>query len=333
VTARRRELSRADRILPGLWRLRLPLPWPGVPHVNAFAIAAVDGVVLVDTGLHEPGAMLQLERALHQAGLRLDHVRLLVCTHAHSDHYGLAGPIMERSGCELWMHPNHAHMTKAARDPDRAFERRVEVARQSGVPPALVAEFESARRGQGFGIAELVMPARELVPGVEVETDLGRWRVHETPGHAPSHVVLHQPERGLLLSGDHLLGRVSLYYDYGYTPDPAGEFLDSLDVVDGLDVSLVLAGHGRPVRDARALAEANRVAVRERLDRVRRALADGPRTPFDVVPEVLDAELPPAMMVGWGLSETLCYLTHLERRGEAVKLDGAGPERWARADA
>jgi glyoxylase-like metal-dependent hydrolase (beta-lactamase superfamily II) len=333
VNARRRELSRADRVLPGLWRLRLPLPWPGVPHVNAFAIAAVDGVVLVDTGLHEPGAMLQLERALHQAGLRLEHVRLLVCTHAHSDHYGLAAPIMERSGCELWMHPNHAHMTKAARDPERAFERRVEVARQSGVPAALVAEFESTRRGQGFGIAEIVMPDRELVRGVEVDTDLGTWRVNETPGHAPSHVVLHQPERGLLLSGDHLLGRVSLYYDYGHTPDPAGEFLDSLDVVDSLEVSLVLAGHGRPVRDARALAEANRAAVRERLDRVRRALAGGPRTPFDVVPQVLDAELPPAMMVGWGLSETLCYLTHLERRGEAVKLDGAGPERWARMDA
>jgi glyoxylase-like metal-dependent hydrolase (beta-lactamase superfamily II) len=333
VTARRRELSRADRILPGLWRLRLPLPWPGVPHVNAFAIAAVDGVVLVDTGLHEPGAMLQLERALHQAGLRVEHVRLLVCTHAHSDHYGLAAPIMERSGCELWMHPNHAHMTKAARDPDRSFERRVEVARQSGVPAALLAEYESARRGQGFGIAEIVMPDRELVRGVEVETDLGTWQVHETPGHAPSHVVLHQPERGLLLSGDHLLGRVSLYYDYGYTPDPAGEFLHSLDVVDGLDVQLVLAGHGRPVRDARALAEANRRAVSERLDRVRRALADGPRTAFDVVPQVLDVELPPAMMVGWGLSETLCYLTHLERRGEAVKLDDTGPERWARIDA
>jgi hypothetical protein len=39
------------------------------------------------------------------------------------------------------------------------------------------------------------------------------------------------------------------------------------------------------------------------------------------------------MMVGWGLSETLCYLTHLERRGEVVKLDGTGPERWARMDA
>jgi glyoxylase-like metal-dependent hydrolase (beta-lactamase superfamily II) len=331
VTARKRELSRADRVLPGLWRLRLPLPWPGVPHVNAFAVAAVDGVVLVDTGLHEPGAMLQLERALHQAGLSLEHVRLVVCTHAHSDHYGLAAPIVERAGCELWMHPDHEHMTTAVRDPDRDFERRLEVARHSGVPPVALTEYESARRGRGWGIAEIVPADRDLVEGVEVHTDLGRWRVHETPGHAPSHVVLHQPERGLLLSGDHLLGRVSLYYDYGYTPDPAGEFLDSLGVVDNLDVQLVLAGHGRPVRDAKALTEANRRAVQAKLDRIRAALAAGARTPYDLVPEVVETELPPAMMVGWGLSEVLVYLNHLERRGEGVRVDGAEPERWALA--
>ena len=331
MTTRKRELARADRVLPGLWRLRLPLPWPGVPHVNAFAIAAVDGVVLVDTGLHEPGALRQLERALDQAGLRLEHVRLLVCTHAHSDHYGLAAPIIERSGCELWMHPNHAHMTRAAQDPERAFERRFEVARQSGVPADKLAEAKEARRGQGFGIAELVMPDRDLLPGVEVETDLGTWQVHETPGHAPSHIVLHQPERGLLLSGDHLLGRVSLYYDYGYSPDPAGEFLSSLDVVDRLDVQLVLAGHGRPVREARALAEANRRAVTERLERVRRAISGGPRTPFDIVGEMLDSELPNAMMISWGLTETLCYLNHLERLGEAAPVEDAEPALWAAA--
>ena len=328
MSPRRRELARADRILPGLWRLRLPLPWPGVPHVNAFAIAAGSGVVLVDTGLHEPGALRQLEYGLGQAGLRLEHVRLVVCTHAHSDHYGQAGPVTERAGCELWMHPNHEHMTRAAQDPERALERRLEVARQSGVPGDALAHFEESRRGQGFGIAELVMPDRDLVPGVEVDTDLGTWQVYETPGHAPSHVVLHQAERGLLLSGDHLLGRVSLYYDYGYTPDPAGEFLSSLDVVDGLDVELILAGHGRPVRDARALAEANRRAVAERLERIRGGLAGGPQPAFDLVPAMLDSELPREMMVGWGLTEALCYLRHLEVLGEARRVEEGEPERW-----
>jgi glyoxylase-like metal-dependent hydrolase (beta-lactamase superfamily II) len=300
-----------------------------VPHVNAWAIAAGRGVVLVDTGLDEPGALQQLELALDQAGLRLEHVRLLVCTHAHSDHYGLAGPIVRQAGCELWMHPNHAHMTKAAADPERMLERRIEVARQSGVPADALASYESSRRGQGIGVAEVVLPDRDLVSGVEVRTDLGVWRAHETPGHAPSHVVLHQPERGLLLSGDHIIGRVSLYYDYGYTPDPAGEFLSSLDVVDALDARLVLAGHGRPVRDLHGLVEANRRAVHERIGRVREAIAGGPRTPYEIVPALVGEEAPSGMMVSWGLSEALCYLRHLELAGEAARVEGEAPDRWA----
>ena len=335
MSARKRELARADRVLPGLWRLRLPLPWPGVPHGNAYAIAAGDGVVLVDTGIHEPGSMRQLELALGQAGLSLEHVRLLVCTHAHSDHYGQAAPIVEATGCELWMHPNHEHMTRAAEDPAQAFERRFEIARQSGVPAAALAAYREARRGQDFGIAAIVEPDRDLLPGLEVETDVGTWQVYETPGHAPSHVVLHQPERELLLSGDHLLGRVSLYYDYGYSPDPAGEFLSSLDVVGELDVQLILAGHGRPVREAPALIEANRSAVHERIERVRAALEDGPQPAFAIVPQMLDHDLPGPMMVGWGLSEALCYLRHLELEGvvKRVEAEGEEPERWALAAA
>jgi glyoxylase-like metal-dependent hydrolase (beta-lactamase superfamily II) len=331
---RRRDLARADRVLPGVWRLRLPLPWPGVPHVNAWALSAGSGVVLVDTGLDEPGALGQLERALEQAGLRLDHVRLLVCTHAHSDHYGLAGPIVDASGCELWMHPNHGHMTRAAHDPDAAMERRIEVARQSGVPAEPLRRYQESRRGQGLGIARVVEPDRDLVPGVRVETDLGAFDVYETPGHAPSHICLHQPERGILISGDHLLGRVSLYYDYGHTPDPAGEFLSSLDVVGELDSSLCLAGHGRPFRDVAEHIEANRREVAERMGRVRGALADAggrPLTPFEIVPTLLGDPNPSPMMVNWGLSETLSYLRHLERLEEAERVESEPAERWSLA--
>jgi glyoxylase-like metal-dependent hydrolase (beta-lactamase superfamily II) len=331
---RRRDLARADRILPGVWRLRLPLPWPGVPHVNAYAIAAGSGVVLFDTGLDEPGALGQLERALDQAGLRLDHIRLLVCTHAHGDHYGQAGPIVDAAGCELWMHPNHGHATRAAENPERAFERRIEVARQSGVPEEPLRRYQEARRGMGSGVARVVLPDRELVPGVEVETDLGAFQVYETPGHAPSHVCLHQPERRILISGDHLLGRVSLYYDYGHTPDPAGEFLSSLDVIDELDSGLCLSGHGRPFRDVTEHIEANRREVAERMGRVRGALAQAqgrPMTPFEIVPILLGDPSPSPMMVNWGLSETLSYLRHLERLSEAERVESSPAERWALA--
>ena len=226
----RRELGRGERVLPGLWRLRLPLPWPGVPHCNAWAIAAGSGVVLVDTGMHEPGSMAQLERAMDQVNLRVEHVRLVAVTHAHTDHWGQAAPICERAGCELWMHPNHEHATRGADDPAAALAQRLEIGRQSGVPEAALKRYaERFPEGMPSGIARVIEPDRPLVDGVEIDTDLGTWRVYETPGHAPSHVCLFQPERRLLISGDHVLGRISLYYDYGWTPDPVGEFLSSLD--------------------------------------------------------------------------------------------------------
>jgi glyoxylase-like metal-dependent hydrolase (beta-lactamase superfamily II) len=328
-----REVGRGERVLPGLWRLRLPLPWPGVPHCNAWAIAAGDGIVLVDTGMHEPGSLAHLERALDQVGLRLDHVRLVACTHAHSDHCGQAAPILERAGCELWMHPNHAHATAARGDPEQALARRIEVARQSGVPEAPLRAWAEARRGGGSSVPEWVEPHRALVPGVEIPTDLGRWQVVETPGHAPSHVCFFQPERRILLSGDHLLGRVSLYYDYGWTPDPAGEFLHSLDAVDRLGARLCAAGHARPFTDVDGHVRAARDLVHERLKAARAALAGGPKTAFEVQPAVHGQPVS-AATGAWWLSETLCYLTHLERTGRVARElgeDGA-PDRWRLAE-
>lgn len=325
---RKRDLARADRVLPGVWRLKLPLPWPGVPHGNAYAIAAGSGVVLFDCGMHQPGSVQQLEYALSQVGLRLEHVRLLVCTHAHADHYGMAADVIDASGCALWMHPDDAHMRQMVEDPERQLERRMEVALQSGVPAEAVERAREARSGGGSGISRLVEPARHLVDGVEVETDLGSWRVYETPGHAPSHVCLHQPDRRLLISGDHILGRVSLFYDMGTTPDPAGEFLRSLDVVEDLPTDLILAGHGKPVRDLKGLVAANRSAAHERLERVRGAIRDGERTPFEIVPILLQTEDLNPMLVSWGLSETLAYLQHMELGGEAERVADSDPERW-----
>jgi glyoxylase-like metal-dependent hydrolase (beta-lactamase superfamily II) len=323
----KRELGRGERVLPGLWRLRLPLPFPGVPHCNAWAIAAGSGVVLVDCGLHETDSMAQLERALEQVNLRVEHVRLLVITHAHADHWGQAGPVIERAGCEMWMHPNSGHATRPADDPALALARRLEVGRQSGIPERVLQRFAEHARDRPSGIAKVIEPDRHLVPGVSIETDLGEWSVLETPGHAPSHVCLYQPERRLLISGDHVLGRPSLYYDYGWTPDPVGEFLISLDVVDRLGARLGLSGHGKPFVDVHGHVVASRALAEERLGRVVAALSTrGPSTAAEIAPEVFGAPLSDAN-APWWLSETLCYLRHLERQGRVAREDG-GAERW-----
>jgi glyoxylase-like metal-dependent hydrolase (beta-lactamase superfamily II) len=228
------------------------------------------------------------------------------------------------------MHPNHEHAMRNAEDPEAALARRLEVGRQSGVPEDALRRYAERAKSLPSGIASVIEPDRALVAGVEIDTDLGVWSVYETPGHAPSHVCLFQPERRLLISGDHLLGRVSLYYDYGWTPDPVGEFLTSLDQVERLDARLCLAGHGRPFTDVGGHIEANRRLVGERLAAMVAALDGGPRTAVDLVPEVYGEPLTQAN-AGWLLSQTLCYLRHLEEGGSVAREPDGELERWRAA--
>jgi glyoxylase-like metal-dependent hydrolase (beta-lactamase superfamily II) len=329
-TKERPSAPRTEKVLPGIWRLRLPLPWPGVPHGNAWALAAGDGIVLFDTGMGGKGRMRQLDLALAQAGFGIEDISLVVCTHSHTDHYGLAAPITERAGCELWMHPAWEHVRLIADDPKAALEQRLEVARQSGVPAASLERYRQTRdESDETGIDGIKVPDRDLLPGVEVETDHGAWQVHETPGHAPSHVVLHQPESKLMISGDHLLGRTVLFFDYGHSPDPVGEFLSSLEEIEPLEVDLVLPGHGRTFRDPEAkIAEARR-QVEEIDAKVRASLAQGERTAYEIVGDFLGPDALRTQASAWVLQIVLSFLDHMALAGEVAEIEDSDPHRWS----
>lgn len=327
---RKPERGRGERTAPGIWRLRLPLPWPGVPHGNAWALSRGSGIVLVDTGIHGPDSMTDLELAMAMVGLRVEDVSLLVCTHAHSDHYGQAATIVERAGCELWMHPDYEHVVRLVEDPDGLLEDRLARAARAGVPAERIAHARELRRGRPSGVAGLVEPDRALRDGVAFETDHGAWEVVETPGHSPSHVCLWQPERRLLISGDHLLGRIALYYDFGYSPDPVGEFLGSLERVRGLGARLCLAGHGRTFTDVISHIDGNVALVGERVERVSRSIAEAPRTAFEITSLLRDEPVREGAE-DLIMLETFCYLRHLEAAGRAeVDLED-GHEVWSEA--
>ena len=214
------------------------------------------------------------------------------------------------------MHPAHQHMTTAAKDPDAAFERRFEIARQSVSRPT---RSPPTRRPAGAASSA----SRNRAARTRAAT--GRGGGHRPrglaglrdPGHAPSHVCLHQRERGLLLSGDHLLGRV-LYYDYGYTPDPAGEFLTSLDVV-GEARRPADPGGPRAAGAGRPRARRGQPPRRARAARALRECSTRPRPAFELVPEMLDHELPGPMMIGWGLPRrsAICAIWSCAARSSA----------------
>ena len=276
-----------------------PLPWLGVPHVNAWALSAGDGVVLVDTGLYEPGALSQLELALSQAGLALEHVRLLVCTHAHSDHYGLAGPIVDAAGCELWMHPNHEHLTRAAADPDRMLERRVEVALQSGVPEEAVRRYQASRKGEGIGVARVVPPDRDLVEGgvrdrprhlAHLRDARPRSLARGAPPAGPRPAAVGGPPAGPRLP----LLRLRLDARSGrrVPPEPRQ--------VAGLQTSTsAWPATGARSATCRPRSSSSGGGARAH-QRVRSGLREGPRSAYELVPILLQTDELNPMLLNWG---------------------------------
>jgi glyoxylase-like metal-dependent hydrolase (beta-lactamase superfamily II) len=313
----------AQEIVPGLWRLRLPLAWEGIPHVNAFAVDLDGGIMLVDCGsAGDPSDRDALAVALDKAGRSLAEVRVLAATHTHSDHVGLTAWVIEESGCEFLMHPASAHFYDAARDPEGIAAARERRARREGVPEHLLPHYRDVRE-ETEGILAPVEPDRPLVDGIRLASDLGTWDVIETPGHAPSHVCLVQRERGIGIVGDLVSRSFAPYFDYGYSADPVGEFLASLDRMDRIDgIRTALPGHGRPLSDLAGVIEAHRAGVRSRLDLTRAAVQAGPASAYEITARAFGAA-PSDEAAVWRMAETVGYLRHLRGVGDVVRDEAA----------
>src|SRR5688500_15850004 len=83
-------------------RISLPIGVHGIESVNAYLLPDGDRLMLVDCGVwhpepHDDHGLGALEAGLHQHGYALRDISRIVVTHAHIDHYGLAGRLMEVS--------------------------------------------------------------------------------------------------------------------------------------------------------------------------------------------------------------------------------------------
>jgi glyoxylase-like metal-dependent hydrolase (beta-lactamase superfamily II) len=317
--------AKAYELAPGLWSFRLPLAWDGISAVNAFAIERDDGIALVDCGTAgHPSCAEALRVAVEQTGYKLEDVSMLVGTHTHSDHVGLAQWVKELSGAEFWMHPDTAHFYDGTREPERIRAAREHRARQEGVPEDELGWYGDVRE-ETEGVLAAVPPDHDLVAGVRLDSKLGEWETIETPGHCPSHVCLVQRDRGLIILGDLVAAAFSPWYDYGYSPDPVAEFLAALDTIAALDSpGLALPGHGRPISDLPGAIELHRRGVAERLEQTRAAIAAGPAGASVLTPRVF-GEPDSGETAVWKMTELVCYLRHLRLAGEVVRdEDGDG---------
>ncbi|MEM4246347.1 MAG: MBL fold metallo-hydrolase, partial [Candidatus Bathyarchaeia archaeon] len=97
-------------IFKGIYQVKVPLPAPGLDHINAYLVEGTKGNLLIDTGWNTPEAFTMLKQDLLSNGFQLKDITYVAVTHMHPDHYGLAGRIKQISGATIAMSEPEAAM-------------------------------------------------------------------------------------------------------------------------------------------------------------------------------------------------------------------------------
>src|SRR3954466_5023664 len=239
----------------------LPIPTPfAVGRVNCYLLED-EPLTLLDTGPNSGKVLDALERALDAHGHRVEDIELVVLSHQHMDHLGLAGIVARRSGAEVAALEALAPWAAAYGQNMAADDEFAEaIMARHGIPQ----DVRHALRAVAGGFRAWGAPVtvtRLLSEGDTLELRDRRLRVLHRPGHSPSDTVFVDEDRRLALAGDHLIKHISsnpliarpLNGETSERPQALVTYLDSMARSHALELDLVLAGDGEPIDDHRAL--------------------------------------------------------------------------------
>jgi glyoxylase-like metal-dependent hydrolase (beta-lactamase superfamily II) len=321
----------AVELQPGVFWARLPLPY-ALDHVNVWLLEEDDGWTVIDTG-HGDEATRAVWEALAVNLLRGRPIRRMICTHHHPDHLGLSGWMTARWGAELWCTRTEWLEGRAQSLRPLAETQAVAASfyRAAGVPEPALPEILECCRSYPENVS--VTPTyRRLREGDSLTAGGIRWRVVVGRGHAPEHACLFARERGLFVSGDQVLPRISpnvSIWPSEQGEEPLGEFLASLEALREVDPEvLVLPSHGSPFKNLPRRCEELLRHHRARLEAVL-AACERPRTAFEVMAVLFERELDPHQTT-FGIGEAMAHLNHLvaAKRLRRFRASGA-PDRYA----
>ena len=159
---------------------------------------------------------------------------------------------------------------------------------------------------------EFCVDGPPLTAGEQIVAARTSIRVIHTPGHTSDSVSLHLPEdgpAGSVLTGDTILGRGTTIIDF---PDGTlGDYLNSLAVLRAYGQATVLPAHGPVLPDLAAACDAYRKHREQRLDQIRRALAElGPDASVQAVTDLVYTDAPASVRFAAeaSVSAQLAYL-------------------------
>jgi len=305
---------------PGVLWVRLALPFR-LNHVNIYLLQDGDGWAMVDAGFGNEETIAAWTK-LFEGPLKGVNITRLIVTHAHPDHVGLAGWIVERFNCPLLM--SQVEYLQSAYHQHRGSDERKLAQRlffrRHGMDEDLTDQLLG--RGQEYLQRVSTLPAsyRRLSKDDEITVGTQRFKVITGGGHSLDQVMLYCADDKLFLSADQVLSKISPNVSvWAVEPDAnsLGEYLTSLAELDRVlpDDVLVLPGHGLPFFGVKIRLKQLADHHEERCRMIADACRTAPQTSAQLVPVVFNKHKLDAHQTGFAAGELIAHVNHMLAEG------------------
>ena len=311
-------------VLPGIWQVRLPLPF-ALDHINTWLLEDTpNSRVLVDSGIDSADN----RHFWRQIFVQPLHLTRLLTTHCHPDHIGLSHWLLTRHDCE-WLINETEWLTAMAYQqqiPGFSATALANFLQQHGLSATQAADIAERRNVYRQLVPTLTDTFTPLADGDVLTVGGECWRVITGQGHSPCHCSLYSEERRVLLAGDIMLPKIST--NISVQPamplaNPLAWFLASLQKLRALpEDTLVLPAHGSPFTGLH-----RRIAALEHhhAQQCARLLAvlDEPRQAVDVLPVLFQRQLDAHQWM-FAMGEAVAHLNYLVGTGAVERITDTG---------
>ena len=308
-----------EEILPNLFRLKIPLPDSPLKYLNSYVIKGADRNLIIDTGLNRRECLEAMQAGLSTLGIDLKASDIFI-THLHADHFGLVAKLATDTSQVYFSRPE-----KELIESWEGFGPMIVYAGQNGFPEDELQAALDKHPGAKFG-SEWIPEMKLLEDGDEIRIGDYKFRCVVTPGHTLGHICLYEPDKKILVAGDHILIDITPNIQcWSDTQNPLKHYLASLEKVYSLKVDLTLPGHRRLIENHQTRIEELKRHHADRLTEVLSILMAGALNAFQVASQMtwdIDSESWdqfPVAQKWFATGEAISHLRYLEEEGQLVR--------------
>lgn len=310
-----------EEISTNLYKIEIPLPGSPLKALNSYVIKGPERNLIIDTGWDRKECMNAMQAGFRELKVDLRRSDFFI-THFHPDHLGLVFNLATDTSKIYFNQPDADLVGDRSR-----WDYLFNYARKSGLPESEIQAVIHSHPGYKY------KPKSQLTFTILKGNDEIRigdylFKCVETPGHTRGHMCLYEPNKKILVSGDHILNditpNIQLWSDEW---NPLKEYLVSLDRVYGLDIGLVLPGHRNIFTSCKERIKELRNHHKRRLDEIFLILEKDAKDAhqvasqmnWDITYEYDSFDLFPVLQKWFATGEAIAHLKYLEEKGMITK--------------